>query len=62
MLWSWAEVEHDVGPPIRRVTDGETVYFEDLHLRVQRGGAPEDPHSTFSYSPVRVESGEVGAA
>jgi hypothetical protein len=59
-LWSWAEIRDAIGPLFARVMAGETVYFEDLHLRIDRRGAPEDTYFTFSYSPVRVESGEVG--
>ena len=60
VLWSWAEIRASIEPLFARVMAGETVYFEDLHLRIERGGAPEDAYFTFSYSPVRVESGEVG--
>ena len=64
VLWSWAEIRAVVGPLFERVMRGETVYFEDLLLRVERRGALEgvleDAYFTFSYSPVIVESGEVG--
>ncbi|HYD53296.1 MAG TPA: ATP-binding protein [Gemmatimonadaceae bacterium] len=65
VLWSWAEIAEQVAPLFERVMRGETVYFEDLLLRVRRRAAPgaaplEDAYFTFSYSPVIVESGEVG--
>jgi signal transduction histidine kinase len=60
VLWSWAEIRADIEPLFERVLGGETVYFEDLLLRVDRSGAPEEAYFTFSYSPVRVESGAVG--
>ena len=60
VLWSWAEIRHVVEPLFKRVLEGETVYFEDLLLRVERHGVLEDAYFTFSYSPVIVESGEVG--
>jgi signal transduction histidine kinase len=60
VLWSWAEIRAEIEPLFARVWDGETVYFEDLLLRVERHGAMEDANFTFSYSPVIVESGEVG--
>jgi signal transduction histidine kinase len=62
VLWSWAEIRHQVGPLFERVWGGETVYFEDLLLRVDRHGTGEleDAYFTFSYSPVPVESGEPG--
>ncbi len=61
VLWSWSEILADIGPLFERVRKGETVYFEDLLLRVLRHGEPEEAYFTFSYSPVLVESGEVGA-
>ena len=61
VLWSWAEIRDVVGPLFERVWNGETVYFEDLLLRVDRHGGVEDAYFTFSYSPVIVESGQVGA-
>ena len=61
VLWSWAEIGEEIEPLFQRVMKGETVYFEDRHLRVRRHGALEDAYFTFSYSPVLVESGEVGA-
>jgi signal transduction histidine kinase len=57
---NWPEIRADIGPMVQRVLGGETVYFEDLLLRVQRHGTVQDAWFTFSYSPVRVESGEVG--
>ena len=62
VLWSWAEIREEIEPLFERVMAGETVYFEDRLLRVERHGAIEDAYFTFSYSPIRVESGAVGAA
>jgi signal transduction histidine kinase len=60
VLWSWAEIRDQIEPLFARVMQGETVFFEDLLLRVERNRVLEDAYFTFSYSPVRVESGEVG--
>ncbi|HEX8431494.1 MAG TPA: ATP-binding protein [Longimicrobium sp.] len=60
VLWSWAEIRDDILPLFERVWRGETVYFEDLLLRVDRHGTREDAYFTFSYSPVPGEGGEVG--
>ena len=57
----WSEIRRDIEPLFERVLRGETVYFEDLHLMVRRYGRLEAAYFTFSYSPVRIESGEVGA-
>jgi signal transduction histidine kinase len=62
VLWSWAEIREEIGPLFERVFQGETVYFEDLLLRIERHGSIVDAYFTFSYSPVRVASGAVGGA
>jgi signal transduction histidine kinase len=62
VLENWPEIRPEIGPLFERVLGGETVYFEDRLLRVERNGAIEDAFFTFSYSPVRVESGGVGGA
>lgn len=60
VLWSWAEIRQDIEPLMDRVMTGETVYFQDLLLRVERNGRLEDAYFTFSYSPVPTETGDVG--
>jgi len=60
VLDNWVEIRGEIGPLFQRVLGGETVFFEDLLLPVERGGRIENAWFTFSYSPVRVESGEVG--
>jgi len=65
VLWSWAEIAPQIAPLLERVRAGESVYFEDLLLRVARHGSRtpttlEDAFFTFSYSPVLDEQGEVG--
>lgn len=62
VLHNWSEIRADIEPLLRRVLRGETTFFEDLPLRVERNGVIEDAYFTFSYSPVRVESGEIGGA
>lgn len=57
---NWWEIREDIEPLFARVMAGETVYFEDLPFRMMRTGVPEDTYFTFSYSPVWVESGQVG--
>ena len=60
VLWSWREIRPQIEPLFERVWAGETVYFEDLLMRVERHGALEDAFFTFSYSPVPVETGAIG--
>ncbi len=61
VLESWAEIREEIAPLFDRALAGETLYFEDLRLRVTRYGREEDAYFTFSYSPVVTESGAIGA-
>jgi PAS domain S-box-containing protein len=56
----WAEIWTDISPLVDRALAGESTFHEDLHLVMTRNGFPEDTWYTFSYSPVRDESGAVG--
>ena len=56
----WAELWPEVGPIAERAMRGEASYYENLPLTVARKGFPEQTWFTFSYSPVREESGRVG--
>lgn len=56
---AWPEIWDEIAPLVARVFAGETVKFEDMPLRMTRHGYPEDTWWTFSYSPVRDESGDV---
>lgn len=55
----WSEIWPDISPLIDAAMAGEATYREDLPLRMRRRGFDEDTWFTFSYSPVRDESGEV---
>jgi len=55
----WSEVWHDVGPYIRRVLGGESFFFENRALTLERHGFPEQAWFTFSYSPLRDDTGAV---
>jgi signal transduction histidine kinase len=57
----WTDVWGVVGPQIGGVMQrGEAVWFEDLHLPIERGaGVPEDAWWTYSYSPVRDDDGRI---
>jgi PAS domain S-box-containing protein len=56
----WSEIWPDISPLIDKALAGEATWSEDLHLVMERNGRPEDAWFTFSYSPVRDESGGVG--
>ena len=55
----WSEIWPDISPLIDAAMAGEATYREDLPLRMHRRGFDEDTWFTFSYSPVRDESGAV---
>lgn len=44
---------------MKTALSGEATWSENLHLVMERNGYPEDTWYTFSYSPVRDESGAV---
>ncbi|WP_334164630.1 PAS domain-containing sensor histidine kinase [Phenylobacterium sp.] len=56
----WSDIWSDIWPLIETALAGESTWSEDLLLRMFRHGFWEDTWWTFSYSPVRDESGAVG--
>ncbi|HZM36817.1 MAG TPA: ATP-binding protein, partial [Burkholderiales bacterium] len=57
----WPEIWDAIGPMVERVVrDGEATWSDDLRLFMRRRGFPEEVFFTFSYSPVRDESGGIG--
>jgi PAS domain-containing protein len=55
----WADIWSDISPLIAAALAGEASYFENLPLLMRRNGFDEQTWFTFSYSPVRDESGKV---
>ena len=56
----WTDVWAVVGPQIAGVMErGEAVWFEDLHLPIERDGRMDDAWWTYSYSPVRDDDGRI---
>ncbi len=56
-----AEIWQIIEPLLRHVrTTGEATWSEDLMLPLARTGVPEESYFTFTYSPIRDESGGVG--
>jgi len=57
----WPEIWHIVGPMLGGVMErSEATWGENLLLELERNGYPEECYFTFSYSPIRDESGGVG--
>jgi signal transduction histidine kinase/CheY-like chemotaxis protein len=55
----WSEIWSDISPLIDAAMAGEATYREDLPLVMNRKGYDEQTWFTFSYSPVRDETGKV---
>src|SRR5690242_15881118 len=55
----WSEIWPDISPLVDAAMAGEATYREDLPLVMNRKGYDEQTWFTFSYSPVRDESGNV---
>jgi PAS domain S-box-containing protein len=55
----WREIWPDISPLIDAAMSGQASYHENLPLLMNRKGYDEQTYFTFSYSPVRDESGKV---
>jgi PAS domain S-box-containing protein len=56
----WATALPVVGDAFDRAHAGEGVYIRDQRMFLDRYGYLEEAFMTFSFSPIRVESGNVG--
>src|SRR3954469_11125026 len=58
---SWEDIWANVGPQADLVMrEAKATWNERVYLRMERHGFPEDTWFTWSYSPIRDESGRVG--
>jgi len=55
----WAEIWDDIHPLIERALRGEATYADRMYLVMNRRGYQEPTWFTFSYSPVRDETGVI---
>jgi len=55
----WSDIWEDIRPLVDRALAGEATFHQDLPLTMLRNGYEEQTWFTFSYSPVRDESGTV---
>jgi PAS domain S-box-containing protein len=55
----WSEIWADIGPLAERALAGESTYSDRLYLVMNRHGYDEETWFTYSYSPVRDETGKV---
>ncbi|RYZ72669.1 MAG: diguanylate cyclase, partial [Proteobacteria bacterium] len=56
----WATALPVVGGAFDRAHAGEGAYIKDQQMMLDRFGYLEEAFMTFSFSPIRVETGEVG--
>lgn len=56
----WSEVWDTIGPITDRAMNGTASYYEDMPLTLMRRGYAEPTWFSFSYSPIRDETGGVG--
>lgn len=57
----WAEIWETIGPMLDGViTTGEATWSDDLLLQLQRYGYSEECYFSFSFSPIRIETGAIG--
>lgn len=57
---AWPEIWDDISPLLKSVTDkGNSIWRENQLIPFFRNGRIEDIYWTFSYSPVKDESGNV---
>jgi PAS domain S-box-containing protein len=56
---AWSDIWPQFGPIVRAVMAGEAQLFDDLPIPMQRYGYPEDTWFSFSYTPLRDESGQI---
>ncbi|MES2686116.1 MAG: PAS domain-containing protein [Pseudomonadota bacterium] len=55
----WQEIRGDLTPLAARTLGGEAFFMENLPLLMRRNGYEEETWFTFSWSPVRDETGAV---
>ena len=56
----WASAWPAVGEAFERAVSGETSYLENQRMFLDRNGYLEETFFTFSFSPIRDETGGVG--
>ena len=56
---AWSDIWPQFKPLVERVIAGESLSFDNLPIRMQRNGYPEDTWFNFSYTPVQDEAGQV---
>ena len=55
----WHDIMDDVGPILERAMAGEPSQSDNIAFQLLRHGRPERAHFSYSYTPVRDETGTV---
>jgi PAS domain S-box-containing protein len=55
----WHEIRADLLPIVEKAYAGEPVHMDDITLIMERRGYSEETHFSFSYTPVRGQTGAV---
>jgi two-component sensor histidine kinase len=55
----WPEAWPELEPLVAKAFQGEPTFIENFPLEVSRGKGPEQAYFTFSYSPLRNETGDI---
>ena len=56
----WSEIADSLEPLVEDAYAGIPSHNDDIMLMMERNGYPEETHFAYSYTPVRVETGDVG--
>jgi PAS domain S-box-containing protein len=56
---AWSDIWEQIGSIVERTLAGEASWYEDLLIPMERHGFKEDAWFSFSYTPIRDESGQV---
>ncbi len=57
---SWASAWPVIGEPFARARAGESSFLENQRIFIRRNGYLEETFFTFSFSPIRDETGGIG--
>jgi PAS domain S-box-containing protein len=55
----WEEIRADLLPIVEQAYAGTPVHMDDIRLLMLRKGYSEETHFSFSYTPVRDETGNI---
>ncbi|KLK93526.1 hypothetical protein AA309_08940 [Microvirga vignae] len=55
----WSDIHDKLLPIVEQAYAGESVHMDDITFIMERRGYPEETHFSFSYTPVRDETGSV---